>query len=108
MANVEFKRQPLYEVGDVLRFRDFSKIHETAFGWTYEMNRLCGHIFTVKSVEPYNSDATALNGEPLYHSVEGYESGWLISEDMLELVSRAKKFFQAASDEDFELLFKGD
>lgn len=72
-----------YNVGDVLRVRQWDDMVEE-FGvsgkdipcegvFVSEMKYMCGKIFTVAEICYGN-----------YHSKEGFESGWAITDDMLE------------------------
>lgn len=107
MAKLDFNHQPLFQAGDILKIKNPSTIPNPVFGWNTDMHYLFDEIFTVDSVEPLDCFNPKDRGEPVYHSVEGIENehdSWLISEDMLELVSRPRKKIEIASDEEFELL----
>lgn len=75
-----------YQVGDVLRVRQWDDM-AAEFGldglgginckyckFAPEMRYMCGQTFTVSSITPNRK----------YHSKEGIEDFWLITEDMLE------------------------
>lgn len=78
-----------YQVGDKLRIRQWDDMLDeyglisdstsinVPLHFSSEMRYLCGAVFTVKSITPYDTYIR-------YFSYEDTESGWSISEEMLE------------------------
>lgn len=66
--------------------------------FTYEMEPICGKPFTVKAI-------TQHAGCSIYHSEEGIENGFLITEDMLEPIQDIPPFEIASENELATFLF---